>query len=599
MTRRLFLRNYVKFLAMLLVPLVLLGGLSLVLTTQDVARNMEAQQDFMFRASIDNVDAVLTQLQAISLNLSMRPGIMQKLYLALNDSSGDLSSSAYDTVSAIVQMLFAVANSNQHIHSIYIYLPNENGYLINSLSGLSYLPSMADQAWFTAYQENADKLIWNLHRYVPRYTADPRPLNTLSVFRKAASARLPDGIIVLNIDIGKVNTTIRTIVPDGRFYVFDDSGEMLFTNTGNPGEDTVSFAALLAREEDSFETEIGRRTCIVHKEESARYPGWRYVSIIDRDTVYHLPDTIRNSALALILASVVLGAFMAMQMTRANVRGINKVVSTFEMANRREPLPVAERPPQDIYGYVIERINNIFMSNDSLNLQLAEKNYRLQALEFMALRTQIRPHFLSNTLEIIHWKIIGLTNGPNAASGVVENLSKILRYSLADTLHSVLMRQEIDIVDCYIEIQRIRYEHFGGLTWQVDAGLEAARVLKFMVQPIVENCFQHGFQGAAAVLTVQVRVFARDSRLNIQIIDNGVGIAAEELAALRERLHSGEAYVEQHIGLVNTNSRIQMIYGDAYGLSIYSKPGVGTMVWLLLPLVLTEDEDETVRVLRG
>ena len=218
-----------------------------------------------------------------------------------------------------------------------------------------------------------------------------------------------------------------------------------------------------------------------------------------------------------------------------------------------------------------------------ISTELAEKNYRIRELEFRALRSQIQPHFLYNTLETISWITIGLTKGPNIASRMIENLSKILRYSLDNSCEFVEIRNEIEIINCYFDIQKIRYKQFSNVIWSVDKKLLDHKILKFMIQPIVENCFQHGLDAVKEKLAIKISIYTKNDFLFIQVIDTGKGMSYEELKELRKKIESRELSIGEHIGLLNSNQRIKIFYGDEYGISISSWKNIGTVLRIKLP----------------
>lgn len=207
-----------------------------------------------------------------------------------------------------------------------------------------------------------------------------------------------------------------------------------------------------------------------------------------------------------------------------------------------------------------------------------------QEMEFKMLASQINPHFLYNTLETIRMQ--ALSNGNRDVATSIKLLGKTMHYVLENTGTSfTTLTKELDYVDAYLSIQRLRFGDRVNVSLQIGEGLDtdSYRILPLLLQPIVENAVIHGLEGVEENGHIQISVTADEPNLVITIADNGTGMDAETLAALQQNVTEHDPNDTRSIGLYNINQRIRLLYGDAYGLSITSDTN-GTTVTLTLPL---------------
>ena len=210
--------------------------------------------------------------------------------------------------------------------------------------------------------------------------------------------------------------------------------------------------------------------------------------------------------------------------------------------------------------------------------------------EYLALQNQINPHFLYNTLEAI--RADALLADCEDIAATTEALATFYRYTISNIREVVTFSDEIDNVENYFTVQQCR---FGDkirmeLDLQNEKLLEA-RMPKLILQPLVENAIVHGLEGKLEPGTVRIRVDNSEETLFIRVRDDGIGMSREKLLQMNRRFENtgreeSTAPVSHRggIALVNVNSRIQLVYGNSYGLRMYSVEGAGTECVLTMPL---------------
>ena len=215
--------------------------------------------------------------------------------------------------------------------------------------------------------------------------------------------------------------------------------------------------------------------------------------------------------------------------------------------------------------HLIERHDKMALENNMAIVQMME--------------SQFNPHFLFNTLESIRYLV---KFNPKVADKTVVNLSKLLRYSIQNTVDTVRFKEEFDFVKRYIEIMNVRFGERLEFNDNISEDVKEVSVPKMIIQPIVENAVKYGFGENVEVLRIEISAYIEDEKLYIIVKDDGVGIDKDLLKDLVFNLN--EKYnSSDHIGLYNVHKRIELLYGIEYGLEINSEAGKGTEVILVLP----------------
>lgn len=222
--------------------------------------------------------------------------------------------------------------------------------------------------------------------------------------------------------------------------------------------------------------------------------------------------------------------------------------------------------------------------------------------ELTALQSQINPHFLYNTLESIRGQALMDDNFEIAR--MVEALGSFFRYSISRKGNLVTLREELTNIQNYMLIQRYRFNNRLSLEVLVDEEDEAAYeylVPRLIIQPVVENAIFHGLEDTTEDGRITIEVIVTQETLILTISDNGKGMPAETLEHLNARLNSDDVSLEDGtaetvkgtgIALPNIQKRIRLLFGDEYGLCVYSTKGQGTDVEITIPIREKRTEHE-------
>lgn len=218
------------------------------------------------------------------------------------------------------------------------------------------------------------------------------------------------------------------------------------------------------------------------------------------------------------------------------------------------------------------RLNKLV--NQTLKLELSEKEANLKALQ-----AQISPHFLYNALDSINWQLIEKED--YATSEILGSLSEILRYSIDNKDRMVKISEEFNQLENYLRIQKSRFEDRLNFEVNINNDLNDYLIPKLLVQPMVENAVIYNIENSFDNIMINVGCETEDDEIIITIEDNGNGIEKMKLEKLKEDLKKCVKDAKGHIGLLNVNNRIKLIYGNKYYLNIDSRTS-GTIIKLVI-----------------
>lgn len=250
--------------------------------------------------------------------------------------------------------------------------------------------------------------------------------------------------------------------------------------------------------------------------------------------------------------------------------------------------PATEWPHE--LGDIGKSINDLSENVLSLMNQRLETERQKQDYEYRMLQSQINPHFLYNTLNSIKW-MATIQNAPGIAE-MTTALSRLLKEISKGTTNLVPLSREISLLNDYFTIQQYRYGGIVTLSFDIkDEALTACQILKFTLQPIVENAIFHGIEPKGCAGTITIKIYQDENTdVHIDITDDGVGMDAGLAAHILERDTAAGSSFFKEIGISNVHKRLQYEFGASYGLHMTSSPGSFTTVSVLLPYKTTNEE---------
>lgn len=330
--------------------------------------------------------------------------------------------------------------------------------------------------------------------------------------------------------------------------------------------------------------------------------GWLIVAEIGKRKLgSQVPGKTTYGALSVTVNLLLLSALLYWFINRItrHIRKLNGAIA--EVAGGNLVVETSIRTGDEIQN-LAEGFNAMVRRLSELMNETYQLGVRRKEAELNSLQAQINPHFLYNTLESINWEAMLLTNGPNKVSEMVTALSDLLRLSINKGREIVTFQEEIDHVKNYLILQKERYADKFEVEWNVDPRLYEYRTLKLILQPLVENAIYHGLELKEGTGVIRIGGKLEEDGVRVTIEDDGLGMSAGQLAQVRQSLlpedaanrgESGKRGAGGSIGISNVHERIQLYYGEFYGIEVESEPNAGTRVTIRLPLLETEEHHDT------
>lgn len=229
------------------------------------------------------------------------------------------------------------------------------------------------------------------------------------------------------------------------------------------------------------------------------------------------------------------------------------------------------------------------------NATKADREYSLAMLkkqaEIKALQNQINPHFLYNTLDCIRG--MAIEQGADNIEEMTRALSGMFRYSISRKGKTkALMEEELANVNNYLRIQQYRFRNKINITETIDPAAKKCCVPKLLIQPIVENAVFYGLEPKTGERNLNIEAYCTGKKLIVKVEDNGVGMSFDKLRTINDAMCSGVSMGDNgrgtQLGIVNVNERLRLLYGEEFGLRIFSCPKVGTKIEMVLPIIIEE-----------
>lgn len=329
-------------------------------------------------------------------------------------------------------------------------------------------------------------------------------------------------------------------------------------------------------------------------------PGTSWM-IIEKIPIFNLENSyqrIRNITLLVIGFSVLLLICIYYFYSKKMSQPILDLKEAMECIQRGDLNTRVQVISNDEIGFLAKGLNSMTekLQNHIQKVYIAE--IRQREAEIEALKTQIQPHYLYNTLDVI--RMTAITNDDMETSEMIDGLSGQLKYLMGGAREMVTLQAELDSVRNYFKIIRIRYENRIMLEVDVPEKLLKLEVPQLILQPVVENAVKYGLRPkdeGEGVVAIQGSVSGE--LLEITVMDNGVGMTSERLDYVQELFNCKDTVMHPEskrgsIGLKNVYDRIKLIFGEEYDMEVSSFEGIGTIVKYRLPVVNTgKGESET------
>lgn len=566
------------------VPLGIASYLTFTSYSESIQKNTGKYQMDVVKELTANIDTYLNELNLLTLLPYQSPQIMK--YLEVGDQlNASLSFNDRVTIEDFAKRVFA--NGRVDISGLTLFRTKSgNAYSAMSEEQANFMPrDVRNEVWYSkvsqtgkmVYLGTFNKQGMGLKNQVYSFARKIRSVDTGAVL----------AYLVLDVDKNIIRNKIEAISNDKKnIMIVDNEGSMIYKSiiNGPDAEQIKHFKGMgtVVYKQDNDAELVSYYT--------SPLTGWTMIEMVPlavllQDTVYVRNYIIGIGAACLLLAIIIFTLF-ALRITNpiSELRNLMKKVVIGDLA---VSIPIHSR---DEIGQLSQSFNIMVSKLSDLGYRLYESEIREKNAQISALQSQINPHFLYNTLGSI--SMYAEIQGNKEVVKMTNHLSKLLRYSINSHQSQVPLHMELEHVTGYMAIQQIRFEDKIQFHVRIEPELLSYSVIRFILQPIVENAIVHGIDKGNGYGTISLIGKKQDNHMVIQIQDDGAGMSAVHLQSLIERKFHMTTTEEGTggTGLMNVHRRIALRYGNQYGVTIESNLQQGTTISLTLPLIESQHE---------
>lgn len=589
-TRHLSTKLVLTMLLLILLSIAVTSFLYYRDSTRIIAGNVRESTQQSAKQSADYLSLILTVGSDMSQQVA-RDATIQKVIQ--REAAGALTvDQKYEMNATVDQILNNLMYTNSFIRSIYLLKEQGNNWgsgQFNTSKVRRY--TLSEHEWYTSVVNNQAEELWLPLQLDPfrgggentelvlTYVKPLRNLQTLETI----------GAIVINLDGNVILQAIDRIRlgRTGKFIILDHEDRMMVDPRPDSWSEQITGTAAWQemrsqnRMLPEFEVELEdtRYYVVTHRMQQ----NWTIVGGVPAEEIIGDIQSIQKKiwlyALLLLLGASLVSWLFSRRIT-SPLKQLMKQMAQLEKSNFTVLTDVTSR---DEVGQLSNKFNSMVKQIERLIQEINVVESKKREAEMRAMRHQINPHFLYNTLSTIRW-MVKFKQHEGAYNGIAA-LVQLMEASMEKKGPFIALGDELELLEKYMTIQKFRYGNELEMTIECEQSLRTLPIPRMLLQPIVENAIFHGIAPKETGGTVAVRIAPGMCRgkpgIHIEIADDGIGMAEERLAGLLEPSERSQVGMSG-IGLYHVHETIQLYYGPESGLYISSTPGEGTVVSLQL-----------------
>ncbi len=587
MLHKFFIKRFRTFALIMIIPLLTIFGVMGYLV-------IKAQQEDFKKIGVNTLN-------------SINDNIVNVIYSSINQQDVAMRNAEYmismkklmshdilayrDVIfmESMINYLKSAQISYRFIDSIYLYMDGLENFIASSSDELANITTFNDTVWYDHYRKiPKDNSHFVETRELQRYVYD-KAKNVITIYQRMAYAK---GVVVLNVKTNDFGLRLIDMLNSGQsFFFLNKAGDILY---GSNKETTLD-----VNSQDGFFTRIMKEYELNGKFNQNQkwvklndhyyflnikpddYKQTYLVSMLSFSSFFEKLSGFIKLAFVILLINILIVMLLSWITTKSAFKHITYLIEVFGAAERGEVIGEPQQIVKDEYNLILNNVLFLFIKNSQMQANLMEKQHQSQISELAALQLQINPHFIFNTLQTMDLEVLKELGGQATLHTLIQELSRIIKYALTNPMELVALREELDYLRAYIEIQEVRFNNNIVVYYEIDEELQEFFVFRLMLQPIIENSVSHGIRGSNKRCCIKIKIHRIKDEVCVSVIDNGCGISKEDLVELKLKISDAKS---KNIGLTNLNRRLTLHYGEQSGLHIQSKKDSGTVISFKIPM---------------
>jgi len=586
---------FTAFVGFIILPLLVLGIVAYQIASNMTEERYSQHTELTLRALVHSVDFVFAEMNKVTDSTIASRAIQEAL--SNTQGSEEIHEIDYLELNEVQRNFRELLVNHPSVSFAFMYtLYNEKINTLFTKGSFTAMPfeTFKQQPIYAKVLERRGLPVWVGPFEYPELTGSEPVFTQIRVVKDIETLR-DKGILLVQIKNSGIDAIFRYFrfnqeQYETQFFIVNkdglilyDSGDRLLGQNLNELASNIHWEGSYRSDRMMFE---GQDT-ILSSIDLGNDEKWRLVSVTSWSSLAGEMALFAGGIAGIILFCLLLACafilFFANRIAKSIVQTV-RVMSEVERGNLKARVPVSGN---DETSLLSRGFNSLVHRLEGLLEEVKQQHERKMEAEMTALQAQIKPHFLFNALESIN--VLAIQNQGRKVSQMVARLGNILRISIQQK-EEITVEQELEHLRSYLEIQKFRFEELFNYDIEIPPQLMSCKILKLTLQPLVENSIQHGFEGIEYMGHIRVWAEEEEERVVFYIEDNGIGMAAEQLAKfkyMQEMLPSHrnnpETGERRGLGVSNVADRLRIRYGTSYGLFICSQAGQGTKIKFVIP----------------
>lgn len=468
--------------------------------------------------------------------------------------------------------------------SIYYYISSE--FLVTHENSRRFRPvdSVWDTTWAKETAANCGRPTWTLFENSGRKSGEKPSLALVRYLWDGRDYDISVGMMVLTLEEQRISDSMIESLPGQSFYIEALDGQILASS----GETDLRLSGTQRKRSSSgfWRTTLDGADYYAR---SAEISGLYFVSLFPKDVLSKQADTAFFQILGMFMLSFILILSIMLPVARSMLKRIYLLRDQMKAGGSNAIKKLNMKPQRDEIGMLISSYNDLV---DRLDCMLEEKyilGQQKNSAEMKALQSQMNPHFLYNTMDMVNW--MAQRGETDHIREVVYAISKFYRLTLSQGKDIITLGDELQLCQAYMDIQTRRFKNRIAYALDVEPELLSALLPKITLQPFIENAILHGIeQKQSQSGSITLMGFTDDEEgeyMILSVLDDGVGMNPED----KRKAHTNGS----HYGMKNIEMRLSLFYGEPIEIKAESQENMGTCISIRIPVRINtclEDDNE-------
>ncbi|AIQ20555.1 histidine kinase [Paenibacillus sp. FSL H7-0357] len=470
----------------------------------------------------------------------------------------------------------------------------DNQTLVDNMSIAPLTPEIESRSWYQKVV-GTKGIHW---LYIPdkeKYeTSEKGTINKLSLIRQVPySEYKKPGVLMVQVNPDELNGMLyqepfETLITDEQGYITAAKNPELVGTTLDAFDIDID---LSTKTKGVFRTMVkGEDSYVIVDEMTPSFSisQLKVITVFERSSILSSANKVSVLGLVIIVGVLLVALVLVYTISLLTTNRLLRLSRQLNQVALGNLNVVSHIDGTDEIGQLSRQFNYMVGSINRLIAQVIESNEKNNKLEIAQreiklkmMASQIHPHFLFNALESI--RMNAHLKGEKEIANIVRLLGKLMRKNLEVGRERAPMKEEIEMIRSYLEIQKFRYED--RLMFEIDFDAQTSDILipPLIIQPLVENSVVHGLENKEGTVNVRVSVVLSDGEIQVLVADDGAGMTEKRLSEILTVIAQAEEEQRSRIGLRNVHQRLVLYYGEKHGLNIESEEGKGTKIYFSIP----------------